>query len=113
MPNYQRQVIVSKRVEGQNRLVQIAAAQERHNAIFNQYATNLGGAQSNTNLGLPGAAIGTVNYNVRLQNNNNGYTLRARGRNNSTQADDNFGGQNCRVMRLNGLGQRTPLACWQ
>jgi len=113
IPNYQQQVIRSKRVEGQNRLIEIAAAQERHNAIYNQYATALGGTESATNLGLPAAAINTINYNVTMPNNNNGYTLRARGKNGSTQENDNLGGQNCRVMRLNGLGRKTPLACWQ
>ncbi len=113
IPAYNRNVIRSKRVEGQNRLMEIAAAQEKHMATFNQYATALGGPISATNLGI--SPINTTNYSVSFSGSNatNGFRVRARGRNNSTQRDDNFNGLNCRNMFLDGLGRRTPLNCWQ
>lgn len=114
LPAYNRQVIRSKRTEAQNTLVELAAIQEKHNAVYNQYAITLGGTLGPTALGLRGRYIQTADYNYRISTNAAGlWTVRAIGRINSTQFNDNFGGTNCRIIRLNALGSKFPLACWQ
>ena len=43
LPAYNRQVIQSKRTEAQNILIELAAIQERHMAVYQQYASNIRG----------------------------------------------------------------------
>lgn len=114
IPSYQRQVIRSKRTEAQNTLMELAAIQEKHNAIYNQYATELRGTLGPDDLGLSGKYWSTADYRYRISTNADGlWTLRAVARNNSSQNRDNLGGINCRTIRLTTVGRRTPLACWQ
>ena len=109
IPNYERYVIRSKRTDAQKTLIEMAGAQERHNAIYHQYATTLYGAnETATNLGYPNSD--TADYRYRM-NNNNGFTLRAVARGN-TQPKDTFDG-NCTVLRVNGVGRKWPASCWQ
>ena len=112
IPSYQRHVIVAKRTEAHNAILQIANAQERNNATYNQYATSMAAAApSSTDLGLSGMPFQTsVDYNFAITAVN-GYTITATAKG-STQTNDNFG-VNCTTLSLNSLGQKTPLACWQ
>ena len=112
IPSYQRNVIESIRTEAQNSIMLIAAAEESHNANYQQYTIVLAGSGNDGNsLGLGNAEFTTsVNYDytVRLVN---GYTISAAAKGN-TQVNDNFG-IDCTSLTLNGLGQKTPLGCWQ
>ena len=113
IPSYQRQVIRSKRTEAQNTLVELAAIQEKHNAIYNQYATNIRGVLGPAALGLGGRYWNTSDYRYRISTNAAGqWTLRAIAQG-STQINDNFGGINCTTLRLSTIGRKTPLDCWQ
>jgi len=117
LPAYNRQVIQSKRTEAQNVLIELAAIQERHMAVFQQYATNIrGGAESAANLGFAGSSKfwnGSPNYRIRM-NAANGYTLVATAKG-STQVDDRppMFPTNCTVIRINSTGRKWPTACWQ
>ena len=112
--SYQNSVIKSKRTEAKNVLLQIASAQERHNATFFRYAGTIDATATPApdDLGLLGAAyLISVDYNYTMVGNP-GYTITATAIG-STQINDNFGGTNCTVMTLNSLGVKTPLDCWQ
>jgi len=112
LPAYNQQVIRSKRTEAQNTLVEIAAIQEKHNAVYNQYATTLGGTLGSSALGLTGRYIQTADYQYTMNTNPAGlWTLTANARGN-TQINDNFS-TNCTTLTLNAVGSKTPLACWQ
>jgi len=113
IPSYRNQVIRSKRVEAHNVILQIASAQERNNATFNQYAAtiNAGSTPTIDDLGLSGSAFNTsADYNYSMTNVN-GYTISATAKSSSTQVNDT-NGTDCTQMSLNSLGQKTPLACW-
>ncbi|MBL4660942.1 MAG: prepilin-type N-terminal cleavage/methylation domain-containing protein [Alcanivoracaceae bacterium] len=113
IPSYRTQVIRSKRVEAHNAILQIASAQERNNATFNQYATsiNTGNTPTIDDLGLSGSAFNTsADYDYSMTQDN-GYTISADAKSGSTQINDN-NGTDCTQMSLNSLGQKTPLACW-
>jgi type IV pilus assembly protein PilE len=115
IPSYQRQVIVSKRTEAQNAILQIASAQEKHNATYNIYTENISGSGSDgDSLGLGTSAfITSTNYSYAVVvTAAAGYTITASARVGSTQVNDNFG-VDCTSMSLNALGQKTILACWQ
>ena len=112
IPSYRSQVVRSKRVEAHNVILQIASAQERNNATFNQYATsiNAGSTPSIDDLGLSGSAFNTsADYDYSMTAVN-GYTISANAKG-TTQINDN-NGTDCTQMSLNSLGQKTPLACW-
>ncbi|VAW39485.1 hypothetical protein MNBD_GAMMA01-2322 [hydrothermal vent metagenome] len=112
--SYQNNVIRSKRTEAKNVLMQIATAQERHNATFFQYAGTIdnNAAPTPTDLGLLGAAyLASVDYDYTMVGNP-GYTITATAIG-SSQIDDDIGGNNCTVMTLNSLGVKAPLNCWQ
>ena len=117
VPAYKNQVIQSKRTEAQNILIELASIQERHMAVFQQYATNIrGGSESEANLGLAGNSKfwnGSDNYRIRM-NNTNGYTLVATAIG-STQVNDKppqFS-VDCTVIRINSTGRKWPTDCWQ
>jgi len=112
VPAYNRNVIIAKRSEAKSSLMELASAQERNNAIYNQYATNLGGTvASAADLGFDNAQfMSSVDYDYSV-GAANGYTLTATAKGN-TQVNDNFG-VDCTTMTLNSLGQKTPLDCWQ
>lgn len=114
IPSYQRQVIESKRTVAKNGILQIASAEEKLNATFNQYTTVIGGTGTDGNsLGL-GAAdfMSSPDYNFSVTvAAGTGYTITATAKG-KTQINDNYG-VNCTSMSLNGLGQKTPLNCWQ
>lgn len=121
IPAYNRQVIRAKRSEALTILVEISAAQEKHNAKieYSQFALNLFGVESATNLGLPvgfhGGASGVTNdytYSSVLDPARGGYVLTAVALG-TTQVNDNFGADNCTTLSLDGLGVKTELSCWQ
>ena len=115
IPSYQRQVIVSKRTEAQNAIMQIAAAEEKHNGVCNVYTTTIAGSGNDCNsLGLGGAQFMTsTNYTFSVAVDAAvGYTISGVARAGSTQVNDNFG-VNCTTLQLNALGQKLPLDCWQ
>lgn len=112
IPSYKRQVIRSKRVDGQNILTELAALQVKHNVAYNQYATNHLGAQSVTELGLSGKFNFTDDYTFTI-GGANGFTFIATANVGSSQEDDNLGGLDCTIMTLNSLAVKTPAACWQ
>jgi type IV pilus assembly protein PilE len=114
IPGYQRQVIVAKRTEAKNAMLQIASAQEKHNATYNTYTAVIAGSGTDGNsLGLGSAPLSNsadYTYAVTLAAIT-GYTITATAIGN-TQVNDNFG-VDCRTMTLNALGQKTVLGCWQ
>ena len=117
IPAYNRQVIRSKRTEAQNILIELAAIQERHMAVFQQYATNIRGAsETAADLGLAGSSKfwnGSENYQIRM-NTNNGYTLIATAKG-TTQIDDQapIFSVDCTRIRINSTGRKWPTECWQ
>jgi type IV pilus assembly protein PilE len=112
IPSYQRQVIRSKRTEAQTTLMELAAIQEKHNAVYNQYATEIRGTLGPTDLGLSGKYWATPDYRYRIATNASGvWTFRAVARG-TTQINDNFG-IDCTRLFINTLGRKTPLDCWQ
>ena len=114
VPSYQRQVIVSKRTEAKNAILQIASAEEKHNATYNTYTAVIGGSGTDgDSLGLGSAPFMTsVNYTYSIAlANATGYTITATAIG-STQVNDNFR-FNCTTLTLNALGQKTILGCWQ
>ncbi len=114
IPSYQRQVIRSKRTEAHNVLTQISARQEKNNAVFLQYATTIdaGNAPTANDLGYQGIDfMSSPDYSYTMDNTN-GYTITATAQG-STQINDTFGPDNCTVLTLDSLGQKTPLSCWQ
>jgi type IV pilus assembly protein PilE len=110
LPSYERNVIVSKRTEAKNKLLQIAAAQEKHNVVYNQYADDMTGAVAADNLGLPATFLDSDNYDYSMDDTD-GYTITADAASGSTQVKDNFG-VDCTSLTLNSLGQKTDLDCW-
>jgi len=115
IPAYNRQVIRSKRTEAQNILIELAAIQERHMAVYQQYATShLGAAETPTNLGLSGRYNQTPDYRYRMRMVDGGYEFRAIARSSSQQADTTpLFTVNCRNIRINATGRKWPTACWQ
>ena len=125
LPSYHRQVMVSKRTEAMNTLLKIAATEEKHNATYNTYTDIIdGNGNDGDSLGYDTGEppIDSDNYNYVLEDNDDdadgGYTIRARGKNISTQREDtttNTAGNviSCRALRLDALGRKRPLACWQ
>jgi type IV pilus assembly protein PilE len=117
IPAYNRQVIQSKRTEAQNILIELAAIQERHMAVYQQYASNIrGGSESEDALGLAGNSKfwdGSENYQIR-NNTNDGYTLVATAIG-STQIDDKppMFTTDCTVISINSTGNKWPADCWQ
>lgn len=114
IPNYQRYVIKSKRTQAQSALLEIAAAEEKHNANYNTYTTVLAGTGTDGNsLGLGNADFlqqaSFYNYAITSAN---GYTITATAKANTSQVDDNFG-IDCTSISINALGQKTLLGCWQ
>ena len=125
LPSYKRQVMVSKRTEAMNTIMKIASAEEKHNATYNRYTDILDGD------GIDGDSLGydvgeppilSDDYTYTLEDNDDdddgGYTVRGRGQNGSTQAEDtsvNNAGSviSCRTLRINALGRKRPLSCWQ
>ena len=113
IPSYQRQVIQTKRTEAHNVLMQISARQEKNNATFLQYATTiaLGNVPTNVDLGFLGVPfMNSIDYDYTMDNVD-GYTITATAIG-TTQINDNFA-NDCRVLTLNSLGQKTPFVCWQ
>jgi hypothetical protein len=108
-----------------NTIMKIAAAEEKHNASYNQYTDNLdGNGTDGDSLGYDTSKppIKSDNYSYILEDNDDaadgGYTVRARGKNISTQKDDtavnNAGNKiSCRTLRIDALGRKRPLPCWQ
>lgn len=114
LPAYNRQVIRSKRSEAQNILIEIAAIQERHMAVFQQYAgTILGANEVADNLGLSGRFNQTADYGFTI-NANNGFTLIATARG-TTQIGDTLPifPINCTIIQINSTGRKWPAGCWQ
>ena len=112
IPSYRTQVIRSKRIEAHNAILQIASAQERNNATFNQYASTINAGNSPTidDLGLDGGGFNSsVDYDFTMTTDD-GYTISANAKG-STQIHDN-NDEDCTQMSLNSLGQKTPLDCW-
>ncbi len=109
IPNYQRFVIRSKRTDAQKLAMKIAGAQERHMTVHGQYATDIVGAESDTNLGFTAASIASDYYNVTLGANIITITAIA----GTSQEDDTNIDGDCTSMTINNLGIKTPLACWQ
>ncbi len=114
IPSYQRQVIRSKRVQAHNVLTQISARQEKNNSVFLQYAStiNAGTTPTATDLGFAGIDFMSSPDYLYTMNNTDGYTITATAQG-STQVNDNFGPDDCTVLTLNSLGEKTPLSCWQ
>ncbi len=114
IPSYQRQVIRSKRVEAHNVLTQISARQEKNNAVFLQYASTIdaGTTPTASDLGYAGIDFMSSPDYLYTMDNTDGYTITATAQG-STQVNDDFGSDDCTVLTLNSLGQKTPLSCWQ
>ncbi len=112
IPSYQTNVIISKRTEAHNAIMQIAAVQERSNATHHQYAADFdGAAATKDDLGLLTAIfMSSVDYTYSMTLDD-GYTITADAIGN-TQVNDN-NGTDCTSMTLNSLGQKLPLDCWQ
>ena len=112
IPSYQRQVIRSKRVESQSAIMQIAAAEEKHNATYNTYTTVIGGAGNDgDSLGLGSLDFNSsVNYDFAVTAAN-GYTITATAKG-PTQVNDTLP-DDCTTMSIDSLGTKLPLACWQ
>ncbi|MFK8011650.1 MAG: type IV pilin protein [Marinicellaceae bacterium] len=114
IPTYKKQVIISKRVEAQNILMELAAIQERHMATYQQYATSILGANvTPTNLGLSGKFNQVENYRFRQTIVDGGYELRAIARGNQRDDTTPLFNTNCRNIRINSVGRRWPTNCWQ
>lgn len=91
----------------------IAAAEESHNANYQQYTLVTNGAGNDGNsLGLGAAEFQTSENYTYTVTAANGYTITADAIATSSQNNDNFG-IDCTSLTLNSLGQKTPLACWQ
>jgi type IV pilus assembly protein PilE len=114
IPSYQRQVIRTKRTEAHNVLTQISARQEKNNAVFLQYASTIAAGNTPTadDLGYAGIAFMSSPDYLYTMDNTNAYTITATAQG-ATQINDTFGPDNCTVLTLNSLGQKTPLTCWQ
>ncbi len=114
IPSYQRNVIVAKRSEAHGVIQQLAAAEEKHNANFNNYTIEIEGSGTDgDSLGMVGAPFlvsPDYNYSIAIAAGT-GYTITATAIGN-TQINDNYG-TNCTVLTLNGLGVKGPLDCWQ
>jgi type IV pilus assembly protein PilE len=114
IPSYQRQVMVSKRTEAKNAILQIASAEEKHNATYNTYTQNIGGTGvDGDSLGLGSAPFMTsANYTFSVSLAPvTGYTITATAIGTS-QINDNIT-LDCTTLTLNALGQKTLLGCWQ
>lgn len=111
--NYTRYAFRSRRVDGQNKLMQIANAEERYYTNFNNYTNSITGATPN-GLGFPSAASDDGNYLIAvsgLGSANQTYTLTATPQN--AQARDV-----CQNLTLDNTGKKdhtgseTNGSCW-
>ena len=107
IPSYQRYVIKSKRTEAQKTLIDIAGAQERHNAIYHQYATTLDAPEAAADLAYTNAD--TDNYTFAVSNTD-GFTVSSTAIS-PTQLNDTFDGD-CTSMSINAIGVKDPASCW-
>ena len=114
IPSYQRQVIVTKRTEAKNGILQLASAEEKHNATYNTYTDNIGGTGTDgDSLGLASSPLmNSTDYTYTIVvADDTGYTITATAIGN-TQVNDVFR-FDCTTLTLNALGQKTILGCWQ
>lgn len=107
LPAYQRYALRSRRVDGKELLMRVAAAQERFYTNFNRYATNpLTGA---TSLGLATLASERGYYTIASANGATGdtqsYVLTATPVPGGPQARDQ-----CGALTTNNTGVKTPAA---
>jgi type IV pilus assembly protein PilE len=113
IPSYERYVIQSKRTEAQTAILQIAAAEEKHNTAFYTYTTTVGGTGTDGNsLGIGSAQFVTSeNYDFTITADA-GYTITATAKGYS-QIKDKYEGVDCTELTLDATGVKLPLVCWQ
>ncbi len=107
IPNYRDYVLRSKRVEAQDKVLQVAGMYEKFYANTNAYPTNVRGGGSA--LPLTNAFLRWDNYQINHQNRpNGGWRIRAVAR--GQQAIDDT---DCPRIQFDNLGQKTPARCWE
>ncbi|WP_154223394.1 type IV pilin protein [Marinicella rhabdoformis] len=107
IPNYRQYVVRSKRVEAQDKVLQVAGMYEKFYANTNAYPTNVTGG--GTALSLTNSFLRWKDYRIVHQNRpNNGWRIRAVAR--GKQATDD---PSCIRIQYDNLGQKTPAACWE
>lgn len=110
IPSYQRYVIESRRADGHAALMALQLAQERHRGNNATYAQNL------TDLSPQFSALSPDNfYDISIVAGTataTGFTIRAFGRNGTSQANDTT----CRTMNIVVTGNSVtydPAQCWR
>ncbi len=107
LPNYRQYVVRSKRVEAQNKLLEVAGMYEKFYANTNAYPTDLKGGGAA--LSLTDAFLLWDDYEITRTNlNGGGWLLNAEAL--AKQADDD---PDCPNIQFNNLGQKTPAMCWE
>lgn len=107
LPNYRQYVVRSKRVEAQNKVLEVAGMYEKFYANTNAYPTDVKGG--GTALSLTNAYLRWDDYVIRHQNfNGNGWRIRAFARG-QQKTDD----PSCQQIRFDNLGRKTPAECWE
>lgn len=106
IPNYRDYVVRSKRVEAQNKVLEVAGMYEKFYANTNAYPTDVRGG--GTGLSLTNDYLRWDDYVIRHQDfNGNGWRIRAIAR--GEQASDD---PDCQQIRFDNLGRKTPETCW-
>ncbi len=102
IPNYRQYVVKSKRVEAQNKVLEVAGMFEKFYANTNAYPGALG------DLSLDASYTSWKDYDLSVNfPNGGGWTIRAIAKGN--QAQDDSG---CGQIRFNNLGVKSPADCW-
>jgi len=112
LPGFNRQVMKSRRTDGHNLLMRIAAEQERYYTSFNQYTANLSAAPP------AGLGMGALNsehgyYTVSAAVGVGGQTFTLTAAANDNQADDTCGDLTLGNSDAKGYsGDETNGVCW-
>lgn len=108
LPNYRQYVLRSKRVEAQNKLLEIGGLFEKHYANTNAYPGALVGGGDGA-LSLTTNYLNWEDYAITLGagGTGGGWVLTATAINTQTEDTD------CPTINFNNLGQKTPLICWE
>lgn len=101
IPSYREYVIRSKRVEAQNKVLEMAGMFEKFYANTNAYPTAIG------QLNLSADFISGHDYDMSISSDATGWTITATPT--GQQATDDT---SCATITFNNLGQKAPVGCW-